>query len=60
MVNYSPSLFWQSIDLNPTLDEVDGLSGSDETLELRILEKFPFNATQSTIVMFCANDVSPE
>lgn len=60
MVHYGPRLLRQSIDFYPSMDEVNGLSGSDETFELRVLKQLLFNAAESTFVMFRVDDVSPE
>jgi hypothetical protein len=60
MVHHGPSLLRQSIDLYASMDEVNSLSGSDETFKHRVLEQLLFNAAESTFVVFRVDDVSPE
>lgn len=60
MVHYSPSLLWQGIDFDPSMNEVDSLSGSDEIFEHWVFEEFVLSAAKSKFIAFCVNDVSSQ
>jgi hypothetical protein len=60
MVHYSPSLFWQGIDFDPSMDEVNSLSGSDEIFVHWVLQEFLLSAAKGKFIVFCVNNVSSQ